>query len=180
MGINLGDIIVDGDGDLMGDGVNIAARLEALAEPGGIRLSEDAYRQARGKVGTAFIDGCVSFAGFGAAYSRTSRRSRRSAHRAMTGSSRKAYGPVVSDANAPRRRLLRGALAVFASALTRSAISQAQTQQKMSKQEAEYQDSPKDIRMCATCTLFEPPKSCKVVEGDVSPNGWCKAFVLAD
>jgi hypothetical protein len=76
--------------------------------------------------------------------------------------------------------LLGGALAVFASTLTRGAISRAQAQQKMSKQEAEYQDSPKDIRMCATCTLFEPPKSCKVVEGDVSPNGWCKAFVLAD
>jgi hypothetical protein len=86
----------------------------------------------------------------------------------------------MSEANAPRRGLLRGALAVFASALTRSALSPAQAQQKMSKQEAEYQDSPKDIRMCATCTLFEPPKSCKVVEGDVSPNGWCKAFVLAD
>jgi hypothetical protein len=85
-----------------------------------------------------------------------------------------------SDANAPRRRLLGGALAVFASALTRSTNSRARAQQKMSKQEAEYQDSPKDIRMCATCTLFEPPKSCKVVEGDVSPNGWCNAFVLAD
>ena len=95
----------------------------------------------------------------------------------MTG---KTYGPAASDANAPRRRLLRGALAVFASALARSTISRAQVQQKMSKQEAEYQGSPKDIRMCATCTLFEPPKSCKVVEGDVSPNGWCKAFVLAD
>jgi hypothetical protein len=74
--------------------------------------------------------------------------------------------------------LLRGILAVFASALTRSAKSQAQ--QKMSKPEAGYQDSPMDIRMCATCTLFEPPRSCKVVEGDVSPDGWCKAFVLAD
>jgi hypothetical protein len=98
----------------------------------------------------------------------------------MTGSSQKTCVPAISDANAPRRRLLRGALAVFASMLTRSATSKAQAQQKMSKQEAEYQDSPKDIRMCATCTLFEPPKSCKVVEGDVSPNGWCKAFVLAD
>jgi hypothetical protein len=98
----------------------------------------------------------------------------------MTSSSRKACGPAISEANAPRRRLLRGALAVFASALIRGAISPAQAQQKMSKQEAEYQDSPRDIRMCATCTLFEPPKSCKVVEGDVSPNGWCKAFVLAD
>jgi hypothetical protein len=86
----------------------------------------------------------------------------------------------MSEANAPRRGLLCGTLAIFASALTRSAISRAQAQQKMSKQEAEYQDSPRDIRMCATCTLFEPPKSCKVVEGDVSPDGWCKAFVLAD
>jgi hypothetical protein len=34
--------------------------------------------------------------------------------------------------------------------------------------------------MCATCTLFEPPRGCKVVEGDVSPYGWCKAFALAD
>jgi hypothetical protein len=52
--------------------------------------------------------------------------------------------------------------------------------EKMSQEEAQYQDSPKDIRMCATCTLFEPPKSCKVVEGEISPNGWCKAFALAD
>jgi hypothetical protein len=95
---------------------------------------------------------------------------------AMTSSARK----MRVHANAQRRRLVRLALAGFASVLTRSAISRAQAQQKMSKQEADYQDSPKDIRMCATCTLFEPPKSCKVVEGDVSPNGWCKAFVLAD
>jgi hypothetical protein len=97
----------------------------------------------------------------------------------MTSSSQKTSRPALSDANTGRR-LLRGTLAVFALALTRSAICQAQAQEKMSKQEAEYQDSPKDIRMCATCTLFQPPKSCKVVEGDVSPNGWCKAFVLVD
>jgi hypothetical protein len=50
---------------------------------------------------------------------------------------------------------------------------------KLSKQQAEYQDSPKGIQMCATCTLFEAPHSCKVVEGDVSPNG-CKAYAMAD
>jgi len=55
IGINLGDVIVEG-GDIHGDGVNIAARLEALAEPGGIYLSGDAYRQARGKVETKFED----------------------------------------------------------------------------------------------------------------------------
>ena len=55
IGINLGDVIVDGD-DILGDGVNIAARLEAIAEPGGICLSDDAYRQVHGKVPIEFVD----------------------------------------------------------------------------------------------------------------------------
>jgi hypothetical protein len=86
-------------------------------------------------------------------------------------------GPTMQDISPPRRRLMGGALAALALGLTCRRV---RAQQKMSKQEAEYQDSPKDIRMCATCTLFERPSSCKVVEGDVSPNGWCKAFALAD
>ena len=55
IGVNLGDVIVEGD-DIHGDGVNIAARLEGLAEAGGICLSGDAYRQAKGKVETVFED----------------------------------------------------------------------------------------------------------------------------
>ncbi len=55
IGINLGDVIVEG-GDIHGDGVNIAARLEGLAEPGGICLSVDAYRQAKGKIEAEFED----------------------------------------------------------------------------------------------------------------------------
>ncbi len=55
IGINLGDVIVQKD-DLFGDGVNIATRLETLAESGGICLSEDAWRQARGKVAAQFED----------------------------------------------------------------------------------------------------------------------------
>jgi adenylate cyclase len=55
IGVNLGDIIVE-DGDIHGDGVNIAARLEGIAEPGGICISEDAFRQVRGKVATEFED----------------------------------------------------------------------------------------------------------------------------
>ncbi len=55
IGINLGDVIVEGD-DIHGDGVNVAARLEGLAEPGGIDLSDDAYRQVRGKVEADFED----------------------------------------------------------------------------------------------------------------------------
>src|SRR5262249_35604996 len=55
IGINMGDVIVE-DGDLHGDGVNLAARLEAIAEPGGICISEDAFRQVRGKIETEFLD----------------------------------------------------------------------------------------------------------------------------
>src|SRR5208282_2595999 len=56
IGINLGDIVVEEDGDLMGDAVNIAARLEGIADPGGIMLSEDAWRQALGKITIEFAD----------------------------------------------------------------------------------------------------------------------------
>ena len=55
IGINLGDVLVEGE-DIHGDGVNLAARLEGLAAPGGICLSEDAYRQVRGKADVAFED----------------------------------------------------------------------------------------------------------------------------
>jgi adenylate cyclase len=44
VGIHVGDVVEESDGDLMGDGVNIAARLEGVAKPGAICLSEDAYR----------------------------------------------------------------------------------------------------------------------------------------
>jgi adenylate cyclase len=50
IGIHLGDVVEESDGDLMGDGVNIAARLEGIAQPGAICLSEDAYRQVRSRL----------------------------------------------------------------------------------------------------------------------------------
>src|SRR6476659_9082973 len=55
VGINIGDVIVEPD-DILGDGVNIAARLESIAEPGGICISSSAYDQVRGKVGVEFAD----------------------------------------------------------------------------------------------------------------------------
>ena len=55
IGIHLGDIIID-DNDIFGDGVNIAARLEGIAEPGGVCVSDDAHRQIRGKVDHSFDD----------------------------------------------------------------------------------------------------------------------------
>jgi TolB-like protein len=55
IGINLGDVLIDGD-DILGDGVNIAARLEGIAEPGGICVSDDVFRQVSGKLDVSFED----------------------------------------------------------------------------------------------------------------------------
>jgi adenylate cyclase len=55
IGIHLGDVVIE-DGDIFGDGVNIAARLEGIADPGAICISDDAHRQVRGKLDAAFDD----------------------------------------------------------------------------------------------------------------------------
>ena len=55
-GIHLGDVVEESDGDLMGDGVNIAARLEGACEPGGIVLSNSAYEHARDRLKETFVD----------------------------------------------------------------------------------------------------------------------------
>jgi adenylate cyclase len=56
IGVHLGDVVEESDGDLMGDGVNIAARLEGVAKPGAICLSEDAYRQVKARLDIAVSD----------------------------------------------------------------------------------------------------------------------------
>jgi adenylate cyclase len=56
IGVHVGDVVEESDGDLMGDAVNVAARLEGACDPGGIVLSEDVYRQVRDKLGEEFVD----------------------------------------------------------------------------------------------------------------------------
>jgi TolB-like protein/class 3 adenylate cyclase len=56
VGIHVGDVVEENDGDLMGDGVNIAARLESVAEPGRVYLSEDAYRHVRDRIKEEFVE----------------------------------------------------------------------------------------------------------------------------
>jgi hypothetical protein len=75
-----------------------------------------------------------------------------------------------------RRSLLQAALSVASLLAGRSAGALRQ----MSQAEAEYQDQPKNGFGCAACTLFRSPRSCRVVAGDISPNGWCKFFDLPD
>ena len=78
-----------------------------------------------------------------------------------------------------RRKVMRAVVkGVSAGLLLR--ISQAEASDQMTPQQAEYQDTPNGLYSCGMCTLFEPPKSCKVVAGEVSKDGWCKAFALAD
>ena len=55
IGVNLGDVLVEGD-DILGDGVNIAARLEGICEPGGVLVSGGAYEQVRGRIDAQFVD----------------------------------------------------------------------------------------------------------------------------
>jgi hypothetical protein len=74
-----------------------------------------------------------------------------------------------------RRRLLAVVVATGGSCGT-----PAQGSAKMSKSAAQYQDSPRGGLSCVGCTFFRRPRSCQVVEGDISPQGWCKLFDLPD
>jgi hypothetical protein len=79
----------------------------------------------------------------------------------------------------PRRQAMRTLAGIISAGLV-SLISRARAAEKMTRQRAEYQDTPNGIYSCGMCTLFEKPNVCKVVEGEVSKDGWCKAFAMAD
>jgi len=56
----------------------------------------------------------------------------------------------------------------------------AQVPAKMSRAAAQYQDTPRGGLSCVGCTFFRRPNACQVVEGEISPNGWCRLFDLPD
>lgn len=76
-----------------------------------------------------------------------------------------------------RRGLLRSVLSV-ASAVPFLGLNAGSSEAgTMSKVAVAYQDTPHGSQRCDTCRLFKPPKSCQVVEGSISPGGWCRLWV---
>jgi len=91
--------------------------------------------------------------------------------------------PKGSGIGAPSRRKLIFSL-LWAAFLANGAIllggsEPARAQQKVSKEQAKYQDTPNEGKKCSECTFFVKPNACKVVEGDISPEGWCQLWAKA-
>jgi hypothetical protein len=83
-----------------------------------------------------------------------------------------------ADGAVSRRNLLRGATVIAGGAAVLAAsLAPAMAQSgKMSQQAAAYQTSPKNGQKCMDCSFFASPSSCKLVDGTISPAGWCKFF----
>ena len=73
-----------------------------------------------------------------------------------------------------RRTIVFRCLAAVAATLAAS-IKEAAA--KATQAAASYQDTPKDVERCDNCSLFQPPNSCLLVEGTISPSGWCKFWI---
>jgi hypothetical protein len=89
----------------------------------------------------------------------------------------KKTGPAHHGVGVPwsRRALLLSA-AVVPAAAGLAATAAAQPAQKLAQQIVQYQQTPKDGHECDACVNFIPPDQCKLVEGPISPKGWCVAF----
>jgi len=75
-----------------------------------------------------------------------------------------------------RRNVLRRA-AITAGAVPILLAGVNSAQAKVSQKAVGYQETPKGQQSCANCRSFEPPSSCKTVDGTVSPDGWCKIYI---
>lgn len=75
-----------------------------------------------------------------------------------------------------RRSLLRASL-VAGGGLTVAMVAAGPAAAKMAQKAVAYQAKPKGDQRCSTCKLWEPPASCKLVEGPISADGWCNIYV---
>jgi hypothetical protein len=83
------------------------------------------------------------------------------------------------EMNASRRGVLRTGLTILLGGITGGVIAtaaRAQDDSKVEQSVVQYQTSPKDGAKCSTCVNFIAPNACKVVAGNISPNGWCVAY----
>jgi len=85
----------------------------------------------------------------------------------------------MNDCKVSRRSVLRGVALLAGAALTASVVqsNDALAQAKASKEAMKYQDKPSGDKQCSNCLQFVAPNGCKVVEGAVSPSGYCIAWV---
>ena len=83
--------------------------------------------------------------------------------------------PVAACVSMSRRALL-GTTTALAAAMMLARTGTSQAQAKMPKQTAQYQDSPNGDQKCEGCRFFVGGGSCRLVEGEISPNGWCRLF----
>ena len=79
----------------------------------------------------------------------------------------------MEDKKLTRRAFLRGAATIGAVTIIPIQVAHAQ---KADKKSMQYQDTPKNGQECEACTYFQAPNKCGIVEGDISPKGWCVAF----
>lgn len=76
-----------------------------------------------------------------------------------------------------RRKVLQGGLTAVAAGVAAGAMARtAKAQEKLAQNLVQYQDMPKDGAKCLDCTNWVAPNGCKIVDGKISPNGWCVAF----
>ncbi len=83
-----------------------------------------------------------------------------------------------SSTNVSRRNVLRGgALTMSGAVVLATAMTAQRAEAKMAQKAAGYQTTPKDGQSCDSCALFITPASCKLVDGAVSPSGYCRFYV---
>ena len=75
-----------------------------------------------------------------------------------------------------RRVVLTGTVLTLGAAAATMVVPRAAAEQKMSPEQAKYQGTPKGDQRCDGCNNFQSPKGCKIVQGDISPSGWCQYF----